>query len=298
MSEVQEWIYIDAAGQQVGPIAADQLHEYVSAGHITADTQVWTEGMEAWLPASQVEGLIPPAAPQHVPQINLGPQTTGMATAAAAAPATQASPQASPHAAPAAAGIPQEGGEYPIPTVNRTSFGTYLTCLLGGLGLIFLGSMLLGVNAKAVAESESANVGSIAMPLILIVLGAIVLIVSSIIQFIAIYRVWAILQPGGGSVSPGQAIGFLFIPIFNSIWIIIILCKLPGEWNTIVSRYTNTVEAPRLSIGIAICAFLVPLIGQILWMNEISKAINFMSAAQFRTTNQQTPTQGGGIVLR
>ena len=129
-------------------------------------------------------------------------------------------------------------------------------------------------------------------------LGSIAILVSSILQFLAIYRAWAILRPGGGTVSPGAAVGFLFIPIFNSIWIIIILCKLPNEWNTIVSRYNNTVEAPRMSLGIAICAFLVPIIGQILWMLNVSKGINFMSSARFRSTSQQTPSQGGGIVLR
>ena len=166
------------------------------------------------------------------------------------------------------------------------------------LGFVVLASSAPTPDEVAADSDALKKSGSVALPMVLIGLGVIVLLVSSIIQFIAIYRVWAILQPGGGSVSPGQAIGFLFIPIFNSIWIIIILCKLPGEWNTIVSRYTNTVEAPRLSIGIAICAFLVPLIGQILWMNEVSKAINFMAAARFRTTNQQTPSQGGGIILR
>lgn len=80
MSEGQQWLFIDTAGQQVGPIAADQLSEYVGAGHITAGTQVWTDGMEEWLLASQVEGLIPAASAQRTPQINLGPQTPATAT--------------------------------------------------------------------------------------------------------------------------------------------------------------------------------------------------------------------------
>ncbi|MFK7909939.1 MAG: DUF4339 domain-containing protein [Akkermansiaceae bacterium] len=294
MSEQQEWLYIDQAGQQTGPIPADQLHEYVSAGHITAESQVWTEGMEEWLPASQIEGLIPVAAPQHVPQINLGPQVTataGMATAAA-----------NPYASPAATAAPQEGGDYPIPAVNKVNFGLYITCLLGGIGLLILGAVLItssaptaeevATNPKALEES-----GNMALPIIMMVLGGIVLLISSIIQFMAIYRAWAIPKPGGGTVSPGMAVGLLFIPFFGGIWMIIILCKLPGEWNTIISKYTNTSLAPQMSIGMAICAILIPVIGQILWMQDVSKAINFMVSARLMPSSHQQPAGQGGIVL-
>ena len=59
MSDIQYWNYIDAAGQQHGPIAVDQLQQLVAAGQVTAQTNVWTEGMAEWLPAAQIEGLIP-----------------------------------------------------------------------------------------------------------------------------------------------------------------------------------------------------------------------------------------------
>ncbi len=294
MGEQQEWLYIDQAGQQIGPIPAEQLHEYVSGGHITADSQVWTEGMEEWLPASQIEGLIPVASPQHVPQINLGPQTalSGMTAAAT-----------NPYATPTAAAAIQEGGEYPVPAVSKVNFGLYLTCLLGGIGLIILGSILITASAPTAEEMASnpnalKESGSIALPTIIMVVGFIVLLVSSIIQFMAIYRAWAILKPGGGTVSPGAAVGLLFIPLFGPIWMIIVLCKLPGEWNTIISKYTNTAAAPRLSVGMAICAILIPVIGHILWMGEVAKAINFMVSARLMPTGQQQPPASqGGIVL-
>ncbi|BDS08109.1 hypothetical protein NT6N_31490 [Oceaniferula spumae] len=294
MSEQQQWYYIDAAGQQVGPIAGEQLHDYVSAGHITADSQLWTEGMEEWLPASQFDGLIPaaPAAPVATPQINLGPQTGGLAAAT----------RVNPYASPAASAAPQAGGDYPIPMVNKINFGLFITCLLGGIALMIIGSMLIGASSPTAAEmNRNPNAlkesGSVALPMTVLLLGIIVLLISSIIQFMAIYRAWAILKPGGGSISPGAAVGLLFIPFFGSIWMIIVLCKLPGEWNSIVARYNNTAGAPRLSVGIAICVILIPLIGQILWMNEIAKAINFMASSRLMPKTQQ-PTGQGGIVLR
>ena len=287
MSQKQEWLYIDQAGQQVGPIAADQIHAYVNAGHITAESQVWTEGMEAWLPANQIDGFIPAAAPQQTPQINLGTQSA--LTSVAASPTN-------PYAAPVAAATAQEGGEYPIPAVNKINIRLYISCLLVGIGLVIVGTILIGSSATRAGEES----GSIALPIIIMVIGYIGVLVSSIIQLMAIYRAWAILKPGGGTLSPGMAVGLLFIPFFGPIWIIIVLCKLPNQWNSIMSKYTNTTAAPRLSLGIALCAILIPVIGYILWMQQVAKAINFLVSARLMpgSQQQQQPASPGGIVLR
>ncbi|MBT8044060.1 MAG: DUF4339 domain-containing protein [Verrucomicrobiae bacterium] len=78
MSDEQEWFYTDAAGAEHGPVSADELKQLATNGTIRDTTDVWTEGLEEWLPASQVEGLIPasdakPNQPEHQPKINLGP---------------------------------------------------------------------------------------------------------------------------------------------------------------------------------------------------------------------------------
>tara|TARA_B110000914_G_scaffold184787_1_gene168171 strand:- start:21 stop:1022 length:1002 start_codon:yes stop_codon:yes gene_type:complete len=81
MSEAQEWFYTDASGVENGPVSIDELQQLGATGTIHAQTDVWTEGMEEWQPASQIEGVIPPspedppsapAQPAHQPQINLG----------------------------------------------------------------------------------------------------------------------------------------------------------------------------------------------------------------------------------
>lgn len=292
MSNPQQWMYLDAAGNQCGPLPAEQLQQLASTGQITPDTQVWTEGLENWVPANQVEGLIPPqpAAPVHQPQINLGPQSTTNTTA------TPVNPYTSPAATAVTA--PQEGGSYPIPDIKRINFGLYISSLLGSIILVIIGFVSISASTKTHAQklAEDPNYqGAFETPvfgILLLILGCAIALIPGIIQLIAIYRAWTILQPGGGTVSPGQAVGFLFIPLFGPIWMIIILCKLPGEWNSIVSRYQNTSAAPRLSIGIAICIILIPLIGNILWINEVSKAINFMVSARLMPT-QQTSNPAG-----
>ncbi len=56
-----QWYYAND-GQQVGPIEEPEFKNLIAAGGITPETQVWTEGLEQWVPAGDVEGLIPSAA--------------------------------------------------------------------------------------------------------------------------------------------------------------------------------------------------------------------------------------------
>ncbi|MCP5534704.1 MAG: DUF4339 domain-containing protein [Akkermansiaceae bacterium] len=82
MSEEQQWFYTDSTGAEHGPVSADELQQLGATGAIHALTDVWTEGLEAWVPASEIEGVIPEAPPQaaasappepaHQPHINLG----------------------------------------------------------------------------------------------------------------------------------------------------------------------------------------------------------------------------------
>lgn len=81
MNDSNQWLYIDTHGQQAGPVSADELQQLASTGVIHAETSVWTEGLEEWVSATQVEGLIPanssaqlsPQQPStHIPQIILG----------------------------------------------------------------------------------------------------------------------------------------------------------------------------------------------------------------------------------
>ena len=84
MSDTNQWHYLDSAGQQIGPVTADELQQLGASGVIHAETSVWKEGLAEWVSATQVEGLIPAipvvpapteAQPAHIPQINLGPST-------------------------------------------------------------------------------------------------------------------------------------------------------------------------------------------------------------------------------
>ena len=69
----QQWFFISVVNQeQYGPYTADELEGFVASGSITKETMIWTAALEdQWIPASNVEGLFPPA--QSVPPAAVQP---------------------------------------------------------------------------------------------------------------------------------------------------------------------------------------------------------------------------------
>ena len=158
----------------------------------------------------------------------------------------------------------------------------YLLFMLGGLIVASVGQFV---------AAQSPDVATLGLSLALV--GFAGMITAGILNYVYLYRAWACLQPGGASISPGKAIGFMFIPLFNIIWIFFAIGGLPKQWNEITSRYSNTQAAPRMSIGPFICLLLIPVIGQIIWIASVIKGINFMaSAGKFTATST---TGGSGL---
>ena len=57
------WFYL-VRKETTGPVSESVLHQLVAAGHVFAETYVWTDGMAEWTPFAEVDGLasIAPAA--------------------------------------------------------------------------------------------------------------------------------------------------------------------------------------------------------------------------------------------
>jgi hypothetical protein len=70
-----------------------------------------------------------------------------------------------------------------------------------------------------------------------------VTITSLILDFILLYKYWEINQDGYSLTSPGKAIGFLFIPLFNIFWIFISIGGLASDQNRYIDR--NFAEEKR-----------------------------------------------------
>ena len=257
-------------GQQYGPYTGEQLVEFVKEGRIVRESMLWTEGMAEWARADAVEGLFPAApapvpvaaAPAYIPGGPQPPWMRGGAAAPQARPATgmvagtrpgmAASPYATPHSFGLIRATP--GEDYPPVEVKPTMFGLIVAMLGGGVVLMYLALFLL-IHTIFVRPDRDGLVGVI----VLFVAGVVCLLIGGIMQYIALYRAWSCLQYSTPRTSPGKAVGFMFIPLFNIYWIFQAYHGLAKDWNRIMSQHPNLMRMPRISEGLALTVCILSL---------------------------------------
>ena len=62
LSDVTEYFYLDASGEQAGPVSASELQRKFKSGELNADCMAWKEGMAEWTPISKLPELAATAA--------------------------------------------------------------------------------------------------------------------------------------------------------------------------------------------------------------------------------------------
>ncbi|MCG6116874.1 MAG: RDD family protein [Aquimonas sp.] len=78
MSTSHGWYYVDAHGQQQGPVSAAVLVCHARQGKLGDSSLLWREGLTGWMPLSQLRdelGLTTPPAPAPLPEPNTLPAT-------------------------------------------------------------------------------------------------------------------------------------------------------------------------------------------------------------------------------
>jgi uncharacterized membrane protein required for colicin V production len=125
----QEWRVLDGEGKEQGPYSFQDLQAYYTSGNITHQTMIWTEGLEEWVPAGRVEGLLP-NVPHIVP---LAPAPT---VAVSTQPITTGGINLSPQVAGIAPGMPHGGPQTKSPP--KTGAPTWLSIVTIASGVIAL----------------------------------------------------------------------------------------------------------------------------------------------------------------
>jgi hypothetical protein len=305
MSEIT-WFYLDPSNEEQGPYLMSQMHELASGGHLNSETLLWYEGLEEWSPAG------------HFPDIAPYLQAPAPAPVATPAPVTQT---AAPY------GIQNygiqgainltapPGGEYPFPNVKPASFGKFLFFLIGGFVAIGIALLILnnsGLDTVASttelpsgqeAEATDYSNTSILAAFGLLALGLLLFVIARILSLIYLYRAWASLQRGQARTTPGAAVGFLFIPLFNLYWIFVAFPGWASDWQRIRASYTNLQAAPAVSPGLfltmIICAFSIigipiAIVLSFICTNQMCQVVNFMAAGHSRQLMGKT---SGGMQL-
>jgi len=59
-----------------------------------------------------------------------------------------------------------------------------------------------------------------------------------------LYKAWAAIQDGHARTSPGRAVGFLFIPLFNVYWLFQVIWGFAQDYNRFRERHS--IQGPKL----------------------------------------------------
>jgi hypothetical protein len=76
-----------------------------------------------------------------------------------------------------------------------------------------------------------------------------------IVMLVFTYQIWDAIQDGHTPVSPGKAVGFIFIPFFNLYWLFRVIWGFSKEFNAYIKRHTLAVPELNEKIFLAWCAF-------------------------------------------
>jgi hypothetical protein len=137
------------------------------------------------------------------------------------------------------------------------SKGFFLGSILGG-AVLFLILYLGGIVLMVATEEPFPGV-------LLILLGFLAVIYSSVIMAIMVYKMWKAIQDGHARTTPGKAVGFLFIPFFNLYWIFQAFWGFSVDYNAYIERHSISVNKLPVNLfltyAILSVASAVPYIG-------------------------------------
>lgn len=136
------------------------------------------------------------------------------------------------------------------------SKGMFLGSVLGGVGASMVFSF---IGFAFVMDYEE----ELAIPFFILAFLAVIFV--AVMMGILVYRLWYAIQPGHPRSTPGKAVGFLFIPIFNLYWIF----QAYYGWAQDYNRYVRNAgialppvsENMGLTVSILAVAACIPYIG-------------------------------------
>ena len=177
-------------------------------------------------------------------------------------------------------GVESEGGfSVDAPSnIRPISKPLYFTLIFGSVGLSFV-MMIPGFALLASGEDELVPVGALffcTLPILVIVMLA--------AWSVLVYKLWTAIQGEPTTrTTPGKAVGFLFIPLFNYYWIFQAYWGWAHDYNRLIEA--RGIDAKPVSEGVAmtmcilgICSS-IPYLGVLISLVNLGFVITFLNGA-------------------
>jgi ABC-2 type transport system permease protein len=140
--------------------------------------------------------------------------------------------------------------------MHRLSKGFFLGSVLG--------AMIAAIGLTALAVVAGVLHDQVMLAMLFAALGVLALLYGSCVSLVLWYLAWSSIQDGKARTTPGRAVGFTFIPVFNFYWIFQAIWGFAKDYNAFIRRHN--IAAKPLSEGFflffTILTLLSPFVSQ------------------------------------
>jgi hypothetical protein len=236
--------YFQFNNQQNGPNDSEVIKILLVKQTLTRDTLVWKEGMNDWrrLADTELASLIPATSPPPInPSIVQPPPIEKMAMQPP--PISQIASQSDQPADPLT--------EFLNTPKGIRSLWLWSVILLGvGVGLFIYG-ILIAENQRGDEYPQEFSVAQ--------VIGGLIAIGGAVLWWILLFKSWAAIQDGKPSTTPGKAVGFMFIPLFNYYWQFVAILGLARQLNYYCKERSIAAKPVDEQLTLAYCILFCTL---------------------------------------
>jgi len=170
------------------------------------------------------------------------------------------------------AGMLWIGREIASALPGRISKRFYLASTAGGL---WLGTLLVLILISMARGSGRPS------PTAVSVVGAaafIVILYAGVVMMVLVYKMWKAVQDGHARTTPGEALGLMFVPLFNFYWAFQVFWGFAKDFNLYLDRHSF--PARRLAPGVFLAYVILSLMGAIPILGLVAAAADlFVGAA-------------------
>jgi len=109
------------------------------------------------------------------------------------------------------------------------------------------------------SAAPSAGIGGMLVSAFGFCVLPLISIAAAVFGLMFVYKAWALIQDGSPRTSPGQAIGFLFIPLFNLYWMFVAYWGLAQDLNKYAQE--RGITARPAAEGMILWGIILILVG-------------------------------------
>jgi len=142
----------------------------------------------------------------------------------------------------------------------------YLGWIIAGLaGIILFYAGALGIYVSIMGSYAGDVTAWMAVSIAVLTAGGILTVTGIVFCCLLLYKAWKAIQNGRARTTPGKAVGFLFIPLFNLYWNFIAYWGFARDYNSYLQH--KSMNSPKLAEGLFLCypilalCIMLPLAG-------------------------------------